>query len=349
MMLGVVLHSAQVFNPKQNWLISSTNTTWLAGWLVETIHTFRMPAFFIISGFFCMFTLEKCTANQFIKIRLKRILVPLISTGVTLNLFQSVILTRTGWQRYELKSYLATGEWVYHLWFLINLIVYFSLVYFAAWFIAKWRNAAAEEKVELSLRLPGVLLLLLLPLVSVVILASNRFGFPLYSSFYGVLNTYSLLSNAPYFIFGMLLYHSSGLQHRFTAINPAYLVSGLILSEGLLRFSGHEAWPKSLETLFVVYLLHLKIWMLVALIFWLFFRYLDKKSGTFYFLSDSSYTVYLFHQLAVVLFGLVLISLNISGLPGLLLLMALTFAVTLLIHRFLVMRSSRLRFLFNGR
>lgn len=349
MMLGVVLHSAQVFNPEQTWLISSRNTFWVAGWLVETIHTFRMPAFFIISGFFSMLTLGKSTPNRFIRIRLKRILVPLISTAVTLNVLQTVVLTKTGWLRFEVNSFLAGGEWVSHLWFLNNLIVYFSLVYLTARVIAKRRSAATLERVDLSLRLPTELLILLLPLVSVAILASNSLGFPLYSSFYGVLNTYSLLSNAPYFIFGMLLYLSGGLQRQFTATSPAYLVSGLLLAECLLRYSGYETWQKSLGTLFAAYLLHLKIWLLVTLIFWLFFRYLNKKSGTFYFLSDSSYTVYLFHHLAVVLFGLVLINLDISGLPGLLLLMAMTATVTLLIHRFLVMRSPRLRLLFNGR
>ena len=50
MMLGVVLHSAQVFNPREEWLFYSQKSTEFAPILIDTIHLFRMPAFFIVSA-----------------------------------------------------------------------------------------------------------------------------------------------------------------------------------------------------------------------------------------------------------------------------------------------------------
>jgi len=349
MMLGVVLHSAQVFNPKQTWLISSSNTTWLASHLVEVIHTFRMPAFFIISGFFCMLTLGRSTPNQFIRTRLKRILVPLVSTAITLNTLQAIILTQSGWYQFDLGSYLETGEWVSHLWFLNNLIVYFLLMFGLFKLLKLLAKESLVLDLDFTLSIPPEVLLLLLPVVSIFIHMLNRAGFPLYSSFYGVFNTYSLLSYAPYFIFGIFMYASKDLLMKFNKINPLYLITLFIVSEVMLSNKYLSSIPEMFHAVTIVYFDSLKIWALVAMVFYVFYNFTNYKSVTFNFLSDSSYTVYLFHQIAVVSFGLILIHLGVSGLMGLLLLVTITTTVTLLIHRYCIMRVPRLRLLFNGK
>ena len=52
MILGIVLHSANVFSDS-DWAIQNIDTSVYFSYLVEVIHLFRMPAFFIVSGFFC--------------------------------------------------------------------------------------------------------------------------------------------------------------------------------------------------------------------------------------------------------------------------------------------------------
>ena len=59
MMLGVVIHSFQVYNPRQSWVIYSNDSTVVAYWVVKVLITFRMPAFFMISGFFALITINK--------------------------------------------------------------------------------------------------------------------------------------------------------------------------------------------------------------------------------------------------------------------------------------------------
>lgn len=349
MMLGVVLHSAQVFNPEQSWLISSNNTTWLASHLVEVIHTFRMPAFFIISGFFCMMTLGKYTADQFLRTRLKRILIPLVSTAITINTLQAIILTRSGWYQFDLGNYLGTGEWVSHLWFLNNLIVYFSLMFFLFKLLKLFSKESLVLNLDLTLSIPAEFLLLLLPLVSIFIHMLNSVGFPLYSSFHGVINTYSILSNSQYFVFGILMYSSKDLLNKFNKTNPLYLMLVFIVSEIFIENIYMSNIHGIVLVSVLVYFKSLKIWTLVAMIFYLFYNFTNYKSVTFNFLSDSSYTVYLFHQIAVVCFGLILIRLGVSGLMGLVLLVTITTTVTLLIHRYFIRRVPRLRLLFNGK
>lgn len=115
MMLGVVLHSSQVFNVEQSWVIYSDNTATFAEYLVEFIAAFRMPAFFVVAGYFCVLSIKKYAPGTFIKFRLTRIVIPLIITAITLNSLQVIILTYAGWHQFDLGKYLLEGGWVSHL------------------------------------------------------------------------------------------------------------------------------------------------------------------------------------------------------------------------------------------
>src|SRR5688572_24940770 len=92
MALGVVLHSAQVINPDYTWLIHSPQTSAVVAPLVSLIHLFRMPAFYIVSGFFAYITVKRYPPSQFLKLRTEKILIPFVVTAITLNSFQAWIL-----------------------------------------------------------------------------------------------------------------------------------------------------------------------------------------------------------------------------------------------------------------
>ena len=51
MLLGIVLHAALAFTPDV-WVVQDKERHDLFGLLVEAIHGFRMPVFFLMSGFF---------------------------------------------------------------------------------------------------------------------------------------------------------------------------------------------------------------------------------------------------------------------------------------------------------
>jgi glucan biosynthesis protein C len=68
-----------------------------------------------------------------------------------------------------------------------------------------------------------------------------------------------------------------------------------------------------------------------------------------YLLSDASYSIYLFHQVLVIGFGLLLIRFEIGGLGGLIFLMVLVAIVSLAIHIIFISKIPLLRLLFNGK
>jgi glucan biosynthesis protein C len=127
MILILVLHSAYVFDPAKVWGIYSEQSTFFATILIETIRVFALPAFFVVSGYFAIASLRKDSAMKFLKTRvIMRLLIPTVVTAITLNSLQTYLLVSSGWKEFHtLQEYIITAQWKSHLWFMINLIIYF--------------------------------------------------------------------------------------------------------------------------------------------------------------------------------------------------------------------------------
>lgn len=86
MLLGIFLHGAIAYIPMagEGWSVHDPNNSHVFGVLMSIIHGFRMPLFFLISGFFTAMLWRKRGLGSLIKHRLKRILLPLAIGFVTL-------------------------------------------------------------------------------------------------------------------------------------------------------------------------------------------------------------------------------------------------------------------------
>ena len=84
MVLGIVLHAALSFFPCP-WPVQDTRqNSWL--FLVYVvIHEFRMPLFFLLSGFFTMFLFRKYGLREMLRLRVTRILLPLLLSLLTIG------------------------------------------------------------------------------------------------------------------------------------------------------------------------------------------------------------------------------------------------------------------------
>ena len=61
-------------------------------WLIQSIHLFRMPAFFWISGYFFALTMSRGDSRVVLGRRLFRLLVPAIATWLTFNVAQEWVI-----------------------------------------------------------------------------------------------------------------------------------------------------------------------------------------------------------------------------------------------------------------
>lgn len=80
MLLGIALHGMISFIPGGGggWAVQDTQTNALFGVMLAAIHGFRMPLFFLISGFFTMMMLRKRGLATLLKQRFTRIFLPLV-------------------------------------------------------------------------------------------------------------------------------------------------------------------------------------------------------------------------------------------------------------------------------
>src|SRR5262245_33167878 len=77
MLLGIVLHAALSFFPSF-WVVTDSRQDSDFGIVVSAIHGFRMPLFFVMSGFFSAMLLYRRGRGSLVKHRFKRVFLPLL-------------------------------------------------------------------------------------------------------------------------------------------------------------------------------------------------------------------------------------------------------------------------------
>jgi len=134
-MLGLVLHSAIAYMQTpmgELWGYKDSQSHFGFDLVVAFLHTFRMPVFFMLSGFFACMLYEDRGVSEMVRNRRRRVLYPLVVGW--LFLFPLTIAgfgfgqlggTREGAK--EAIEYVVTGKAVehlqlLHLWFLFDLV-----------------------------------------------------------------------------------------------------------------------------------------------------------------------------------------------------------------------------------
>ena len=152
MFLGIVLHSSifVVSDPQPIWpihdaTVSGDPTYTLA---VETIHGFRMPVFFLLSGFFSALLWQRRGLRRLALQRLRRIGIPFIIACFTiLPLSVWLLATASGYREpYNFPVWALPLLWLFslgHLWFLWHLLLLTACFLFAAWRGVQFRHPVA--------------------------------------------------------------------------------------------------------------------------------------------------------------------------------------------------------------
>src|SRR5437660_1389068 len=141
MLGGILFHASIPYTERTDWVVSDPSGMRLFDWIGDFIHTFRMPTFFFVAGFFCAFYFTRHDPNGGIVRRLTTFVVPLLSIMLLLQPLQYLISLRSlghppGSLHAFLGSFVTTGSEIGHLWFLLYLTVY----YVAAWLLLGLRG-----------------------------------------------------------------------------------------------------------------------------------------------------------------------------------------------------------------
>jgi len=346
MMLGVDLHSAAVFSIHKYWLVSYERTSTHLDWLTSSIHSFRMPLFFVIAGFFALMLLQRYKASKFMKNRSKRIVIPFISAVLLINPLQNMLMTI--YYKETTVNYFVDYA-ISHLWFLVNLMGYCLILLLSGFLL---RGVHMKSEIFMSSTKGFFAVVLAFPLFIIIVLTAGTLGLPIYEHVVLLGSPVTFMYYLSFFLFGAIIFaHKPWLELIETKIFMFLSLTGvaLMIMNTLPRVIGVE--PESvlskvgreyIETISVLF---------ICLFLWSSFAHLFKQSSkVMAYLAGASYTIYLLHHLLVVAFTMLI---NISGInahPLLIFtcLVTLVFVTSLAIHKFVILRFSRLRFMFNG-
>ncbi len=85
MLLGIGLHAAISFTSGDGfWAVKDTQTSSFFNLFMASIHGFRMPLFFLVSGFFTMMLFRKRGLKSLMRHRFKRIFLPMVAALLTI-------------------------------------------------------------------------------------------------------------------------------------------------------------------------------------------------------------------------------------------------------------------------
>ncbi|MCA9014621.1 MAG: acyltransferase family protein [Planctomycetaceae bacterium] len=357
MMLGVVLHGALIYSTGDHWIVSDSHKSEFFNVLGSTIHAFRMPTFFIIAGFFSMMSLKKYGIGTFTKVRLTRILVPLCATALLINtlelyfrttVIQKQSMTFIHFLIYELPQKWIAGAWVSHLWFLLTLLQFFAVGIALFALSNRVSDTGRLNRVLAPLR-KNCYFLLLLPFSDLAWSVTDKLfpGLSHGSHFCGLFNVEDFIIFLPYFLVGLWLYRDQKLQEQFHSIARwEWYALALSLVVQYVESNAHGLNPESVLRIYSASL----TWALSShLCYVLFYKFMNRNSQFFRYLSDASYSIYLFHHICVIVFGYLLLNVSIAIGYKFLAVEIATITITLAIHHFLILKFKPLRFLFNGK
>lgn len=284
--MGVGLHGLLWFVPdawpiREPWANSRPVETNVYAYLLSAIHGFRMPVFFLLSGFFTALLWERRGLRSLATHRFKRIAIPLALGAVTIVPINVWLMDPEGFR-------LAHGplSWLdslHHLWFLWVLLILAGAFIVAAQLGLRFRHPLWW------LTVPGAL-------VPQLLMSEPIFG-PDTSD--GIIpDPVVLLYYAMFFSFGAFLWtRRITIRRWWAAVLPPTLslvfMVGLVVLYEVPGKTGH-AVAAALQVAYP--------WLMAFGLMGLFRWIAGKKRAWVRYVSDASYWIYLWH-LPLVLAG----------------------------------------------
>ncbi len=363
MWLGIVIHVAinhMVGETIIPWRDSQTGS--IADMLVIFIHTFRMPVFFILSGFFGAMLLKKYGRDGMFANRAKRLMLPFVVFGppviVGISVLGQLLISKMnlGYAQLNIVAIFEQSARpvpdTVHLWFLYYLVLFFILAALVQPISRKISSTARVKCIALFSTLATRwwgLIFLTLPLVLAGIFCEYGLVSPSGSL---VPNIWELIHNGTFFVFGWLFFlNRTSLAFHFQRFCWGYAISGgIIFFIVLIEFSMipkgkmNEIYDRAT----IAFTYNFVSWLWSLSLIGMFLRYFQKPNTVLRYLSDSSYWVYLMHVFGTMGFGLLLYDTTLSLIPKMLANVMLTSVVCLISYHFLV-RNTWIGLLLNGR
>ena len=351
MLLGIVLHASLPYIeglPKGLWP-SDKNTSNIIAIIFEFIHIWRMPIFFIISGFFANLVITRKSLIIWWKNRFLRLVLPamIFFPIMSLTIPWIFMYGYTG----NINFFFSNEGQPHHLWFLYHLFIFVLFSVFIRFFgliIYKFfKQINLIVVVDIFNTVKSFLGKHIFDSRFPVLMIFVFFIFNLFSGAELITNP---LASGLYFLFGYRLYKNNLLFDFIKSNWKYYLIGGLTVTIIFFILNTHVSNFAKEDVRWIPWVI-LKISSAVLLSFSFIGLAEDKFSNLnpmVRFISDSSYWVYLIHLPLVAFITFFMFKITIFAELKFLIAIILTTAICLVTYKYLV-KSTIIGTLLNGK
>lgn len=356
MMLGLVLHSAATYSiDVGDWPISDPKTmSYSNDFIVGLIHSFRMPIFFIVAGFFGSMLFYERTPLKMIKNRISRLVYPflvflfllwplmILTFGYTKSVFAGIHHPFAEVAHIFSSPFAFIPRHTFHLWFLYYLIFTTILTVLIALQMKMFPRVRKEiiKKFKWLIQNPirrlvffPAMIFTLYFVSEITEVETSPFFFP---------NPISLIFYFVFYLIGWVLFKAKDVLSSFTTADWLCIFTGTVL------FCTSFFFRDEFNETILMLMSALMIWSFVFGITGLFIRYGSHYSSKLRYVSDASYWVYLIHLPLTGIIPAFLVDLNIPGSFKFFIVLVITSLICFLSYHYLV-RSSFIGKFLNGR
>ncbi|MBK5257598.1 MAG: acyltransferase family protein [Vicinamibacteria bacterium] len=367
MLLGIVIHAAMFYTVMESDVLplKDRRTSPLFDLVLLLIHSFRMPLFFLVSGFFGALLVEKYGMKGAYGNRTLRVFVPFLIALVT-------VLPLTGWMIISFGVSVDQGtrvlwttnsahlEWLLrlerklgaagpgHLWFLYYLMMLYLLMPLCALARRVFERRGWTETLRrftaspwLPVALSTWTALTLWPYKGGLVQ-----GFQFFAPHLPSLVYYGTFFVVGYLFHGFRDFLTTCERHlgAYFAASTLMFVASLAPSDLDYRQGGTTTWLH----LVTISLNGVLTWLLVYAMIGLFQRFLDRDSPWVAYISQSSYWVYLVHLPIVSFAAWCLVDIDVPAVVKFGFAAAFTTVVAFVSYHYLA-RRTWISVLLNGR
>jgi peptidoglycan/LPS O-acetylase OafA/YrhL len=350
----IPFHTARIFDFWEPFYAKSDQVSAALTYVfIGAVNPWHMPLFFLLAGAATWFALGSRSGGQYVKERLRRLIVPLLSGLLVIVPPQSYVgaLTYGQFEGSLLQYYPrffqigATGDLSGymggftpgHLWFILFLFLISMMALPLLLYLRQERGLRLIDLLAGGLHhRPARLWWLVLPLIVAGALPDIGGKNPFY---FFVL-----------FVYGYVLMADARFRDVLDRVKVVALVMGLVLLVGLLTILAVDAalpgWAwKVLGALYDGPL----VWSLLIAMLGFGRRTLSFGHPILKYASEAAYPVYILHQTVIVIVGYYVVRWPIGIWPQFLAIGAAAAVLTVLVYEMLIRRANVVRFLFGMR
>jgi glucan biosynthesis protein C len=368
MMLGIVLHAAMLYiasPPPGLPMVGDRNNSVLFDGILAFIHSFRMPAFFVLAGFFAALLVEKRGLWGTYKNRLARVAAPLAVGVVTvlpvavwfMVLFAfsvrfgtfDLVPTRAQQRIFAREAAAAgvqmDGVFLAHLWFLYYLC-YFYLLMPICGAIVSW-SRRIEPGLRRFLASPAAFIALgLYTALTVWPFAGGQLDDVLRLAALKP-DTAALVYYGSFFVLGYFAHTYRDVVQTLTRHVWRWgLLAALLFP--IAQYASYLEYYRQGSHVAAVLAQGYCTWSLIYFFVGLTLRYFDRPSPWILYTSQSAYWVFLAHMPVIAVIGWWLVRYDLPAMLKFSLVVTITTLVCFSTYHYLVQRSWISRFL-NGK